>query len=216
MKIPQSLSNTACGTTASLAAGFLSDVLSSMIPWLLVMGVVIMCDLAFGIRKSLKLGIHVSWSMAFRETMGKMVTYYAFVLMVCTIEAASGHSYAIAQWSCLFVCGIEGVSIIGNMLKPYGITLSLKDVLTLGLSRLTKAATEPAEIINTQDVDMIRQAEQDRWEKRTKHEYGSKKIISPRTIRAIRNIRETPENHQYYANIHENNHSSGTDPARRL
>ena len=61
------------------------------------------------------------------------------------------------------------------MLKPYGITLSLKDVLTLGLSRLTKAATEPAEIINTQDVDMIRQAEQDRWEKRTKHEYGSKK-----------------------------------------
>ena len=175
MKIPQSLSNTACGTTASLAAGFLSDVLSSMIPWLLVMGVVIMCDLAFGIRKSLKLGIHVSWSMAFRETMGKMVTYYAFVLMVCTIEAASGHSYAIAQWSCLFVCVIEGVSIIGNMLKPYGITLSLKDVLTLGLSRLTKAATEPAEIINTQDVDMIRQAEQDRWEKRTKHEYGSKK-----------------------------------------
>lgn len=175
MKIPQSLSNTACGTTASLAAGFLSDVLSSMIPWLLVMGVVIMCDLAFGIRKSLKLGIHVSWSMAFRETMGKMVTYYAFVLMVCTIETASGHSYAIAQWSCLFVCGIEGVSIIGNMLKPYGITLSLKDVLTLGLSRLTKAATEPAEIINTQDVDMIRQAEQDRWEKRTKHEYGSKK-----------------------------------------
>ena len=175
MKIPQSLSNTACGTTASLAAGFLSDVLSSMIPWLLVMGVVIMCDLAFGIRKSLKLGIHVSWSMAFRETMGKMVTYYAFVLMVCTIEAASGHSYAIAQWSCLFVCGIEGVSIIGNMLKPYGITLSLKDELTLGLSRLTKAATEPAEIINTQDVDMIRQAEQDRWEKRTKHEYGSKK-----------------------------------------
>ena len=175
MKIPQSLSNTACGTTASLAAGFLSDVLSSMIPWLLVMGVVILCDLAFGIRKSLKLGIHVSWSMAFRETMDKMVTYYAFVLMVCTIEAASGHSYAIAQWSCLFVCGIEGVSIIGNMLKPYGITLSLKDVLTLGLSRLTKAATEPAEIINTQDVDMIRQAEQDRWEKRTKHEYGSKK-----------------------------------------
>lgn len=175
MKIPQSLSNTACGTTASLAAGFLSDVLSSMIPWLLVMGVVILCDLAFGIRKSLKLGIHVSWSMAFRETMGKMVTYYAFVLMVCTIEAASGHSYAIAQWSCLFVCGIEGVSIIGNMLKPYGITLSLKDVLTLGLSRLTKAATEPAEIINTQDVDMIRQAEQDRWEKRSKHEYGSKK-----------------------------------------
>ena len=175
MKIPQSLSNTACGTTASLAAGFLSDVLSSMIPWLLVMGVVILCDLAFGIRKSLKLGIHVSWSMAFRETMGKMVTYYAFVLMVCTIEAASGHSYAIAQWSCLFVCGIEGVSIIGNMLKPYGITLSLKDVLTLGLSRLTKAATEHTEIINTQDVDMIRQAEQDRWEKRTKHEYGSKK-----------------------------------------
>ena len=175
MKIPQSLSNTACGTTASLAAGFLSDVLSSMIPWLLVMGVVIMCDLAFGIRKSLKLGIHVSWSMAFRETMGKMVTYYAFVLMVCTIEAASGHSYAIAQWSCLFVCGIEGVSIIGNMLKPYGITLSLKDVLTLGLSRLTPAATEHTEIINTQDVDMIRQAEHDRWEKRAKHEYGSKK-----------------------------------------
>lgn len=175
MKIPQTISNTACGTTASLAAAFLSDVLSSMIPWLLVMGVVILCDLAFGIRKSLKLGVHVSWSMAFRETMSKMVTYYAFVLMVCTIEAASGHSYAIAKWSCLFVCGIEGVSIIGNMLKPYGITLSLKDVLTLGLSRLARGASGSAEIINAEDVDKIRRAEQERWEKRTKHEYGSKK-----------------------------------------
>ena len=173
MKIPQSLSNTACGTTASIAATFLSDVLLSIIPWLLAMGMVILCDLAFGIRKSLKLGIHVSWSMAFRETMGKMVTYYAFVLMVCTIEAASGHSYAIAQWSCLFVCGIEGVSIIGNMLKPYGITLSLKDVLTLGLSRLLKS--ESQNIITEQKVEKIKQAEQDRWIKRTSHEYGSKK-----------------------------------------
>lgn len=179
MKIPQSLSNTACGTTASLAAGFLSDILSSMIPWLMAMGMVILCDLAFGIRKSLKLGVHVSWSMAFRETMGKMVTYYAFVLMVCTIEAASGHSFAIAQWSCLFVCGIEGVSIIGNMLKPYGITLSLKDVLTLGLSRIAKTSVSFSDIINSDAIDKIRQQEQDRWEKRTSHQYGSKTEQTP-------------------------------------
>ena len=173
MKIPQSLSNTACGTTASLAAGFLSDILSSMLPWLMAMGMVILCDLAFGIRKSLKLGVHVSWSMAFRETMGKMVTYYAFVLMVCTIEAASRHSFAIAQWSCLFVCGVEGVSIIGNMFKPYGITLSLKGILTLGLSRITKTSVSSG-IINSDAIDKIRQAEQDRWGKRTSHQYGSK------------------------------------------
>ena len=90
-----------------------------------------------------------------------------------TIEAASRHSFAIAQWSCLFVCGVEGVSIIGNMFKPYGITLSLKGILTLGLSRITKTSVSSG-IINSDAIDKIRQAEQDRWGKRTSHQYGSK------------------------------------------
>lgn len=119
------LNNTVQGSFAGIASAFIGQTLSHMIPWLMVTAAVILCDLAFGVRKSLIMGEEVRFSRAVRNTMGKMVTYFAFVCMVCMICVASGEQYGIDQWSCLLVCFIEGCSIIGNILKPKGIDFNL-------------------------------------------------------------------------------------------
>ena len=119
------LNNTIQGSFAGIASAFIGQTLSHMIPWLMVTAAVILCDLAFGVRKSLIMGEEVRFSRAVRNTMGKMVTYFAFVCMVCMICVASGEQYGIDQWSCLLVCFIEGCSIIGNILKPKGIDFNL-------------------------------------------------------------------------------------------
>ena len=75
------------------------------------------------------MGEEVRFSRAVRNTMGKMVTYFAFVCMVCMICVASGEKYQIDIWSCLLVCFIEGCSIIGNILKPKGINFNLLGAL---------------------------------------------------------------------------------------
>ena len=119
------LNNTIQGSFAGIASAFIGQTLSHMIPWLMVTAAVILCDLAFGVRKSLIMGDEVRFSRAVRNTMGKMVTYFAFVCMVCMICVASGEQYGIDQWSCLLICFIEGCSIIGNILKPKGIDFNL-------------------------------------------------------------------------------------------
>ena len=122
-------SNTIQGSFAGIASAFITQTLEHMIPWLMVSAAVILCDLAFGVRKSLIMGEEVRFSRAVRNTMGKMVTYFAFVCMVCMICVASGQKYQIDVWACLLVCFIEGCSIIGNILKPKGINFNLLGAL---------------------------------------------------------------------------------------
>lgn len=119
------------GGFASLASTFVIESLEHMIPWIIVTCAVILCDLVTGIRKSYLLGDKVRFSRALRATMGKMVTYFAFVVMVCMISVASGNSWKIDIYSCLLVCLIEGVSIIGNILKPKGYSVDMNKVLNL-------------------------------------------------------------------------------------
>ena len=121
--------NTIQGSFAGIASAFITQTLEHMIPWLMVSAAVILCDLAFGVRKSLIMGEEVRFSRAVRNTMGKMVTYFAFVCMVCMICVASGQKYQIDVWACLLVCFIEGCSIIGNILKPKGINFNLLGAL---------------------------------------------------------------------------------------
>lgn len=174
MKIPQTATNTASGLFVPMAAVFLHDTFRTMLPWIMVMLSVVLCDLIAGIRKSLKLGIHVSWSMAFRETMGKMITYVAFVLMVAMIDAASGHNYNVATWGCLFICALEGGSILSNILKPYGIDITPKGIVLFFSSRLLHTSdAESSMLVDDAGLEQIRQRERDRWEKRQYHRYGS-------------------------------------------
>lgn len=83
------------GGFASLATAFVMESLEHMLPWLMVTLVVILCDLVCGLRKSMLMGKKVRFSSAVRRTMGKMVTYFAFVVMVCMITVAAGSVWKI-------------------------------------------------------------------------------------------------------------------------
>lgn len=123
---------------AALAAAFIQESLSHMVPWLITTGAVIVCDLCFGIRKSLLMEEEVRVSRAVRRTMGKMVTYFSFVCMVCMVNVAAGNDYAIDRWACLLVCGIEFLSIISNILKPKGYTLNVRKLVAALLGKALK------------------------------------------------------------------------------
>lgn len=135
------------GGFASIASAFVRESLSHMIPWLIVTLAVIVCDLAFGIRKSKMMSEEVRFSRACRRTMGKIVTYFSFVCMVCMINTASGGEYGIDKWSCLFVCFLEFCSIVSNILKPKGYTLNVKALLSAVIGKVAK--------VNKQDIEEI-------------------------------------------------------------
>lgn len=118
-------------TFAVAVAPFLQESLSHMVPWLIASAAVIVCDLCFGLRKSLCMGEDIRLSKAVRRTMGKMVTYFAFVCMVCMVEVAAGSEYGIDKWSCLLVCFIEFCSIVSNILKPKGYRLDVRKLFAL-------------------------------------------------------------------------------------
>lgn len=127
---------------AALATAFIQESLSHMVPWLIVSCAVIVCDLCFGVRKSLLMKEEVRVSRAVRRTMGKMVTYFSFVCMVCMINVAAGNCYAIDRWACLLVCGIEFLSIISNILKPKGYSLNFKEVAVVVLRKMAGGKKE--------------------------------------------------------------------------
>lgn len=113
----------------------MQESIGHMIPWLIVTGAVIVCDLIFGIRKSLIMEEEVRFSSAVRRTMGKMVTYFSFVVMVAMIDVAAGGDRQIDKWACLTVCFIEGVSIIGNLLRPKGYNVNVIKAVSLFFSK---------------------------------------------------------------------------------
>lgn len=147
----QGVNDTVCGTVSAVLPAFIRDTLSHMVPWLVVTFAVILCDLAFGIRRSMTMGEPVRFSRAIRRTMGKTVTYFAFVCTVCAVEVAAGGSYGIDKWSCLFVCFVEFSSIISNILKPKGYSLNLKELISVVVGRVAKVDREEIEEIIEKD-----------------------------------------------------------------
>lgn len=122
----------------ALAGAFVAESIQHLLPWLMVSFAVIICDLVVGIRKSLIMGEEVRFSRAVRATLGKCVSYFAFVVMVCMIDVAAGGEKLIDKWACLLVCFIEGTSIISNILKPKGIDVNLIKLIALGISKLSR------------------------------------------------------------------------------
>ena len=136
------------GGFSVIESGFIMESLEHMIPWLIVSFSVVVCDLAFGIRKSLLMKEEVRFSSAIRRTMGKMVTYFAFVCMVVMINIASGSKWNIDVYSCLLVCFIEFCSIISNILTPNGYSFNMLKALGLfGKKMLDVDKEEMSEII---------------------------------------------------------------------
>lgn len=135
------------GAFSAIVAHFVMESIRHMIPWLIVTCAVILCDLVAGIRTSLLMREEVRFSRAVRRTMGKLVTYFSFVVMVCMINVACGDKYPIEVYSCLFVCFIEACSIIGNILRPKGIDFNIIKAIGLFGRKVIKIEKEDIEEI---------------------------------------------------------------------
>ena len=141
------------GGFAVIASSFIMQSLEHMIPWLIVSFSVIICDLAFGVRKSLLMNEEVRFSGAIRRTMGKMVTYFAFVCMVVMINIASGDKWNSDTYSCLFVCFIEFCSIISNILKRKGYDFNVLKALGVFCKKVFNVDKEDVSEIITKDKE---------------------------------------------------------------
>lgn len=141
------------GSFASIATGFVTESLSHMIPWLIVTLVVILTDLAFGVRKSLLMGEKVRFSRAIRATMGKTVTYFAFVCMVCMINVAAKLDWRLDVYSCLLVCFIESCSIFGNILKPKGLSIDMLGAVRVFFKKVADVDSEDVKCIIKEGED---------------------------------------------------------------
>lgn len=141
------------GGFAVIASSFIMQSLEHMIPWLIVSFSVIICDLAFGVRKSLLMNEEVRFSGAIRRTMGKMVTYFAFVCMVVMINIASGDKWNIDIYSCLLVCFIEFCSIVSNILKPKGYDFNVLKALGIFCKKVFNVDKEDVSEIITKDKE---------------------------------------------------------------
>lgn len=96
---------------------------------------------------------HVRFSRAWRATMGKMVTYFSFVVMVVMIQRASGVSVRIDTYACLFVCFIEGCSIISNILKPKGYSFNLAGAIGVFAKKVFSVEKEDLKDIVTKEEE---------------------------------------------------------------
>ena len=119
------------GGYSVMLAGFLQESIGHVIPWIIVTFCVILCDLVVGIRKSLMMGEDVRFSSACRRTIGKIVSYFTFVVMVAVVDVAANGGGTIDKWACLLVCFIEGTSIVSNILKPKGYNVNLIKAIAL-------------------------------------------------------------------------------------
>lgn len=143
------LTETIPGGFSVIISSFLVEALAHMIPWLIACFSIIVCDLVFGIRKSYLLNEKVRFSRAIRATMGKTVTYFAFVCTVCLIGIASGDGRGIEKYCCLLICFIEGCSIIGNILRPKGIDIDMIAAVSLFFKRTLPVNKEDLEDVIT-------------------------------------------------------------------
>lgn len=157
----------ASGTLIPILMAFLEKSLITMVPWLVTMFTVVVADLAAGLWKSYKLDIPIRFSRAFRETMGKCVVYFAFVLMACCINVASNSDFNWAKWLTMFIILFEVGSMISNFLKPHGINLSMnafiKAILTH--SALPFSCQNADEMIENKSIEEIRKEELEKLEK---------------------------------------------------
>ena len=135
------------GGYSAILAAFLNESIGHMLPWMIVSFFVILCDLVVGIRKSLFMNEEVRFSSACRRTMGKMVSYFMFVIMVAVIDVAANGGGTIDKWACLSVCLIEFSSIMSNILKPKGYDINLIKIIAVVFGKKFDVAKKDIEEI---------------------------------------------------------------------
>lgn len=140
------------GGYAVIFATFLQESIGHMIPWLIATFFVILCDLVVGLRKCLLMGEEVRFSSACRRTMGKMLSYFMFVIMVAVIDVAAHGGGVIDKYACLAVCLVEFSSICSNILKPKGYNINLIKLIAVVFGhKFDIAKQDIEEIIENKD-----------------------------------------------------------------
>ena len=162
MKIPHFIVILTSGIVIPTALAFLQEAVIVMVPWMITLLFVVLADLAAGLWKSYKLGIEIRVSRGLRETMGKLLVYFAFVCMVACINVAYAGEFQFAKWAAGLVIAVEFGSIIGNILKPHGINISLSAIIKaiLQKSPLPITCEQADEIVKEQALEEIIKEEQ--------------------------------------------------------
>lgn len=140
-----SIYHTTSGSFGALASAFIVESLGAMIPWLIVMFCVVIADLVSGLFKSYKIREKIRLSRAIRDTMAKIVTYFAVVVCACFTTVAAGGDGDIEKYVCLLVILIEAISILGNILKFHGYDLDFNKVVSLIIAKKFDVAKEDVE-----------------------------------------------------------------------
>lgn len=145
----QPIYQSTAGGFGAIASAFVIESLQHMIVWLIVMFAVILADLVSGLMKSYKLRQKIRPSRACRDTITKAVSYFAFVVCACMIDVANGGCGSTERYCCLFVIIVEGISIIGNILKSHGYELNAVKLIELFISKKLESARDEVEGIVT-------------------------------------------------------------------
>lgn len=111
------------GLVAVLGNVYTQGVEQSM-PWLIAMTLVVIVDLATGLRKCWMTKEEIRWSKGFRATISKLVCYWAYAICAVFVQVACENAYPIAMYACLSVIAIEAMSIVGNILSSHGIEVN--------------------------------------------------------------------------------------------
>lgn len=118
------------GGVSATAVAFLNEALIHMIPYAICAIPLIMLDLYWGIKAARSRKEKVTFSRAFRRTMGKACEYCCWVILAATLSIAFNVRWL--EWFILAsVMGNELISIVGNSLECKGYKLSLKNVWRL-------------------------------------------------------------------------------------
>ena len=167
MKIPHSVVVATSGAIIPTAFAFLQEAILVMVPWMITMFFIILTDLAAGLWKSYKLGIEIRVSKGCRETMGKLLVYFAFVCMVACLNVVYADNFQFAKWAAGIVVALELGSIVGNLLKPHGINLSLNAILkaVLAKSPLPLTCENIDDIVVEKPIEEIIKEEKEKIEK---------------------------------------------------
>lgn len=108
------------GGTSVVMTAFLAEVITDMLPFLIVAIVVILVDLIFGIRAAQHRGEQVRWSRAFRRTVSKMFEYVCWVTLSSSLAVA--FKFPTLEWIILGAVLLnELVSIASNWCEVHGI-----------------------------------------------------------------------------------------------
>lgn len=124
------------GLGGAVLSTFLADSIEKMLPWLVVMTALIMCDLIAGVCKAWKLGERVTINRAIRDTTAKACTYYSGVVFACFFQVATSDDTEWCEIAAKIFSAVEGVSILRNIFQWHGYNLDGKALLSMILHRI--------------------------------------------------------------------------------